>query len=49
MHLFIDTHLNDITYILYDTKIVKKVVENGKEHSKLLMPTLEKLLDGIIP
>lgn len=50
MHLFIDTHLNDIVYILFkDNKIVNKIIVSNKEHSKYLMPTLKELLNDIIP
>ena len=47
MDLFIDTHLNDIVVILYqDGKIIKKeIVENEKEHSRVLMPIIKKIVD----
>ena len=40
MVLFIDTHLTDIVIILYqDGQILKKkIINNEKENSKLLMP-----------
>lgn len=50
MHLFIDTHLNDIVYILYEEdKIIDEVVVSGLEHSKVLMPKLKELLNDRIP
>ncbi len=50
MHLFIDTHLDEITYILYENNsIVKKVVEKGREHSKILMPLLKEVLNDKKP
>lgn len=47
MHLFIDTHLNDIVIILYkDGKIIKKeIVEEEKEHSRVIMPIIKKILN----
>ncbi len=44
MHLFIDTHLNDIAVILYQNgKMIKKeIIKNVKEHSRLLMPIIQK-------
>ena len=45
MVLFIDTHLNDIVIILYDQhKIIKKIVNNQMESSKILMPTISEVI-----
>lgn len=46
MNLFIDTHLNDVIIILYeDGKIIKeKIIENEKQNSKVIMPTIKKIL-----
>ena len=46
MHLFIDTHLNDIAIILYKNgKIVKsEIVKDEKEHSRIIMPLIKKVL-----
>ncbi len=46
MVLFIDTHLTDIVIILYqDGQILKKkIINNEKENSKLLMPLIKKIL-----
>ena len=50
MHLFIDTHLNDIVYILYqDGVIIDKITISNVEHSKYLMPKLKELLNDRIP
>lgn len=51
MNLFIDTHLNDVVIILYkDGKIIKiKEVKNQKENSKIIMPSIEEVLDGKFP
>ena len=46
MNLFIDTHMNDINILLYkDGKIIKeKKIFNEKENSKIIMPTIKKVL-----
>lgn len=46
MNLFIDTHLNEVIIILFDEKkIIKKMkISNEKQNSKLIMPTIEKIL-----
>lgn len=51
MHIFIDTHLNDIVIILWkDGKIIKKeILRNQKEHSRVIMPNLKTVLDNLIP
>lgn len=50
MHLFIDTHLNDIVYILYkDDEIIDQMIIKGKEHSKILMPKLKEILKDQVP
>ncbi len=51
MNLFIDTHLNDVVIILYDEeKILKEeILVNVKENSKVIMPTIKKVLDGNKP
>ncbi len=47
MHLFIDTHLNDVVVILYKNgKIIKKeIIKDEEEHSRVLMPLINKILD----
>lgn len=49
MDLFIDTHLNDIVVLLYKNgEVIKKEVLNDeKEHSRVLMPTIKKIIDNI--
>lgn len=46
MNLFIDTHLNDVVIILEkDGKILKeKIVKDEKQNSKVIMPSIKKLL-----
>lgn len=46
MNLFIDTHLNDVVLLLESNgKIVKeKIIKNEKENSKVIMPSIKKLL-----
>ena len=46
MNLFIDTHLNDVVIILEkDGKILKqKIVKDEKQNSKIIMPSIKKLL-----
>ena len=46
MNLYIDTHLNDIVIILEkDNKIIKeKLIRSKNENSKMMMPTLKKVL-----
>lgn len=46
MNLYIDTHLNDIVVILEkDDKIIKeKKISSEKENSKMMMPTIKKIL-----
>lgn len=46
MNLFIDTHLNDIVIILYANKkiINKEIITNKRENSRLIMPTLQKVV-----
>lgn len=48
MNLFIDTHLNDIVVILHNNgNIIKeKKIQNEKENSKLIMPTIKELIDN---
>ena len=51
MTLFIDTHLNDVVIILYkDGEVVKeRVIEDVKETSNIVMPTIKKVLNKSIP
>ena len=51
MNLFIDTHLNDVIVILeQDGKIIKeKILKDVKENSKIIMPTIKKVLAKNIP
>ena len=46
MNLFIDTHLNDVIIILFkNNKIIKeKKLKDVPENSKIIMPTIKKLL-----
>lgn len=46
MNLYIDTHLNDIVVILEkDNKIIKeKIIKSKNENSKMIMPTIKKVL-----
>lgn len=48
MNLFIDTHLNDVIIILNNNgKIVKEEKYiNVKENSKIIMPTIKKILEN---
>lgn len=47
MNLFIDTHLNDVVIILAKNEeiIKKEVIQNEKQNSKIIMPTIKKILD----
>lgn len=51
MNLFIDTHLDDVIILLYDgEKIVKqKILKDQKENSKVIMPTIKKILNREVP
>ena len=51
MTLFIDTHLNDVAIILYNNgEIIKeRVIEDVKETSSIVMPTIKKVLNKNIP
>jgi len=51
MNLFIDTHLNDVVVILSENnKIIKeKIILNEKQNSKIIMPTIKKLLNKKVP
>lgn len=51
MNLYIDTHLNDIVIVLGNNeKILKKEIISGeKEISKLIMPTIKKVLREVKP
>ena len=51
MNLFIDTHLDDIIIILFkNNEILKKEIVTGeKQNSKLIMPTIEKVLENKTP
>ena len=51
MTLFIDTHLNDVAIILYkDGEVIKeRVIEDVKETSSIVMPTIKKVLNKSIP
>lgn len=51
MDLYIDTHLDDITILLFkDKKIYKeKIIFGKKQNSKLIMPTIQEVLENEIP
>lgn len=51
MNLYIDTHLNDIVIILSDNeKIIKeKIISGEKATSKMIMPTIKKVLGKKFP
>ena len=51
MNLFIDTHLFDLVILLTkDNEIVDKIIiKDEKENSKVLMPSIVKILDGRTP
>ena len=51
MILFIDTHLNDVVIVLYENgEIIKeKIIENVKETSSVVMPSIKKILNKSIP
>lgn len=52
MNLFIDTHLDDIVIFLFDNNhkiIKKKQIFNEKQNSKLIMPTIKKILGNKTP
>ena len=52
MNLFIDTHLNDVVIILTDDNnviIKQKKIEGEKQNSKIIMPTIKKLLNKNVP
>ena len=45
MNLFIDTHLNDVAIILYDNLIIaKEIIKEKKENSRIIMPTIKKVI-----
>ena len=46
MDLYIDTHLDDVIIILFkENKVYKeKIISNEKQNSKLIMPTIKKVL-----
>lgn len=46
MNLFIDTHLNDVVIILENNGKIKKkkILKDEKENSKVIMPTIKKVL-----
>lgn len=46
MNLFIDTHLNDIVVVLENNNeiIRKEILKDIKENSKIIMPTIKKVL-----
>lgn len=46
MNLYIDTHLDDITILLFkDNKIIKeKIITGEKQNSKMIMPMIKKIL-----
>lgn len=52
MNLFIDTHLLDVAIILFDDSynIVKKeIISDVKQNSTIIMPLIEKILEGNNP
>lgn len=51
MNIFIDTHLDNIVVILFkDNKIIReKIIVGEKQNSKLIMPTIKEVLDGVKP
>ena len=51
MNLFIDTHLNDVAIVLHkDNSIIKvKLLKGVTENSKVIMPTIKKILNKKTP
>lgn len=51
MHLFIDTHLNDVVIAIYENNNISKIkkLENINENSKIIMPTIREVLENKIP
>lgn len=51
MHLFIDTHLNDVVIALYENNILSKIkiLENVTENSKIIMPNIREILEERVP
>ena len=51
MNLFIDTHLNDVAIVLHkDDSIIKvRVLKGVTENSKVIMPTIKKILNRQTP
>lgn len=51
MVLYLDTHLDDIVIILFkDNKIYKKqIISSEKQNSKLIMPSIKKILGNSKP
>ena len=46
MNLYIDTHLNDIIILLFkESEIIKeRIIKGEKQNSKMIMPTIKKVL-----
>ena len=51
MNLFIDTHLNDVVIILEENGKIKKekILKDVPENSKVIMPTIKKVLAKEVP
>lgn len=51
MNLFIDTHLNDVVIILEENDKIKreKILKDVPENSKVIMPTIKKVLAKEVP
>ena len=51
MNLFIDTHLNDVVIILEENGKIKKekILKDIVENSKVIMPTIKKVLAKVTP
>lgn len=51
MTLFIDTHFSDVYIVLYENGAVikEKLVKDERQNSKVIMPTIKKILGKKIP
>ena len=51
MNLLIDTHMNDVVIILFDSNKIIKVekISGEKNNSTVIMPTIKKVLGDILP
>jgi tRNA threonylcarbamoyl adenosine modification protein YeaZ len=52
MNIFIDTHLNDVVIILTDENnnvFKEKIIQDERQNSKVIMPTIKKILNKKVP